>query len=1842
MKRFLALLLCVCVLVTALPVAFASEKQTDNQSEYVANEVLIMQKDSSAKPLPLKSAEVIDCSALNDCADEEINIIKGTVDYGTDIEKMCEKLEKRSDIISADPNYISTLAEISVPEEAGRTGYEYNAYNWYKESLSLVEAWQGADTLGSEDVVVGVIDTGVNENHMDIKDNMWSDAENHHGYNGINDSYDISDNNSHGSNVAGIIGMQSNSFGYAGVSPKVKIMGLKAASSTSFTDSAILKCINFALENGADIINMSFNGSKLSDTMAYTYQAAARKAVLVAAAGNSSLDCAESPQYPASCAGVIGVMAYGSYGNSDRTNYTIDNSTLSDFSNYDNTGLYYQVAAPGVDIEGLHNKSDDEFTLKSGTSQATPIVAGTAALYLSLYPEANSYQVRQAIIGSAQKQINGYYEDCTYRKINISGALSYAPCEDEQLNLSEGAKRIMSCAFGEEISTVHQSDIDALGFISTADIENKSDLSALGELKGIQRLNLSRFNLTDSDVAFFENADFYRLARLDLSSNPALENIAFSDKMPVLRQLNVSYCSLSSSECFIPLQGLNELNASGNRFVSTVALKELPELKILEMANCSLQDCIGLKQPSNIDSADISGNFICDVSPLLNYNGAFLDISYNPVSLSDNKNYCLKSIKEFMNDNYYSYHSITLLKDSLNGDSEKEYIKSKSIALEQKQVPRSEENLMLKTVSVPSDANVGAYALFGCDDERVKVNTYTGNMTWHAEDFKDGETLEIIVSPTSCFPQFTSSLKIIAPEISEFTYNGETFTLKANTATEYIKIGNIQINTFTQQNGVRSFSVPSSIIYAEGLVAVPYDSIGAGKEFTVNTPKNETEGKADILKFFSDKQNYSTLESASVCILANNFTNVIKIKDCVNKTEFLLDCFEQSERGRLFTFKTDVLTKKYRKYKAYASDDGNFSIGAKVLTFTVEQAPSNLKLSLGESSALYFTDNYESADIQARFYPDYCDENIEYVSSNPEYVTVDEDGKVQAVRYGASVITATSESGLEYSLPVIVIAPEMTDVDATVAKSGKTSKFDFYTYAASDIVIKNKDGSDVDFTYSLEKTASNMEGFDAHYTINAVINDSLEHNIRIYAVDKNGVNSYTHYRDVNFTCPADVQDFGIISDSDTYNRNDGAIMLTTEFSPASSRQRVRWSLSSNVVANLKGYSDYAILTPTGSGSVTVYATCDGITKQKTISFYSGRIISAEAQKNKVDLFEPVYIDLKTTKDVKYVFVEDSTGSSYSEYTDSYYYTVSGEYKYWSVPFCFEAESDRIEVFCGDSVSNCDGSVMLEVEASYPEENKVACIPSYIYGEAGDEISIDLFLTESFEPCAAECVSEDENIAIFEDGYVKLLSAGSTNITCTYQGKELKLPVKVFAPIKTITLSQKSYCLNVGEEIQIDAQTVPLNHTDNLNYYSDDEEIFRVQNNKITARKAGSATLIAVSDGGIKTTAEVIIKSEEQINEMSFEYENYYLEVGESLTPTLLTNIDEYTNKVKFISSNKRILDFEGDTYTALQEGNVSISAISDSGIVCTANVSVSAERQVMLNRNYLSVQLHSLADVSLLCLPENIDTDGYWLSDNIQVAVVSQDGSIYAKSCGYCNIYFVSEKGEIDSCTLKVNSVDIRSFSIEQSSLELEVGENHVIGYSISNDYADEMLQFKSMNEKVAVVDENGIVSAIGEGTALVRISSKNGGEYSMIVRVSANKHSLSGNTTCSANAVIYDLCGNEQTLGVDGNFEIQNLPHSTYNLTLSAPHHTSVMIEDIELCENADVGSIYLPDGDANADGIIDLSDVSTLLQSTVFAKSAKNANYDINDDSTVDIKDISVILLAKNYGEENKTIVY
>ena len=540
MKKLFAILLIIALLFTTAPLSFAQggSSPAPVSTDYVANEIIITQKTdvTVAEPLPLVAVEVLDAGELTG---ENQRILKGTVPFGTDLVKFCQSLREREDILFADPNYIQTADSITIPAEAVKTGDDYNAFNWYRDSLALTEAWQSADTLGSSDVVVAVIDTGINTTHKEFEGALWSDGNDHFGYNACDDNYDVTDFEGHGSNVAGIIAMRANNFGLVGIAPRVKIMALKAAESTGFKEDDVITCLNYALEHGADIINMSFGSANVSATMIAAYQRASTKALMVAAAGNSSTDAVDSPQFPAACNGVLGVMSYGSYSNADRTAYTIDNGYLSSFSNFDTSGRYYQIAAPGVMIGGPSATSDTTFTYKTGTSQASPIVAGAAALYLSKHPDADPYQIKQALVDSADALIGGYYDDGVYKKLDISAALAGTPCQNPTVTLSDDALSLLSDCLETPLTSAKQSDLESLCYVSADKLLNYTDrLSVLEELSTVQYLDLSNLDLSDVQLSWLETAAFPDLHRLDVSENSALTTLRFGvNTAPHLREL---------------------------------------------------------------------------------------------------------------------------------------------------------------------------------------------------------------------------------------------------------------------------------------------------------------------------------------------------------------------------------------------------------------------------------------------------------------------------------------------------------------------------------------------------------------------------------------------------------------------------------------------------------------------------------------------------------------------------------------------------------------------------------------------------------------------------------------------------------------------------------------------------------------------------------------------------------------------------------------------------------------------------------------------------------------------------------------------------------------------------------------------------------------------------------------------------------------------------------------------------------------------------------------------------------------------------------------------------------
>jgi subtilisin family serine protease len=275
--------------------------------------------------------------------------------------------------------------------------------------IDAPDAWD--TTTGSRNVVVAVIDTGVDYNHSDLTANVWRNAaeiaadgidndrngfvDDVRGWDFANNDADPMDDAGHGTHVAGTIGaVGGNGVGVAGVNWQVSIMPLKfLGADGSGSTSAAIAALNYATrmrrDFGVNIVasNNSWGGGGFSTALRDAIDAGGRAGMLcVVAAGNEGTNNDTTPSYPASYAGtsIITVAA------TDRSN------RLASFSNFGSTGV--DLAAPGVSI--FSTVPGNSYASYSGTSMATPHVTGAVALLAAANPDATAAEIRSAILSS--------------------------------------------------------------------------------------------------------------------------------------------------------------------------------------------------------------------------------------------------------------------------------------------------------------------------------------------------------------------------------------------------------------------------------------------------------------------------------------------------------------------------------------------------------------------------------------------------------------------------------------------------------------------------------------------------------------------------------------------------------------------------------------------------------------------------------------------------------------------------------------------------------------------------------------------------------------------------------------------------------------------------------------------------------------------------------------------------------------------------------------------------------------------------------------------------------------------------------------------------------------------------------------------------------------------------------------------------------------------------------------------------------------------------------------------------------------------------------------------------
>ena len=308
-------------------------------------------------------------------------------------------------VLPHDPQFSDQWALSNEGQRGGKKGAD----------ISAPLAW--ATTTGSDKVVVAVLDSGVDYNHADLVNNMWVRPANlppYHdddlgiiddvnGFDAIDNSSDPMDDNGHGTHCAGIIGAEgSNDIGIAGVDWKVQIMPLKFMNAGGFgTTKDAIEAINYVIERkkagvNVRIISASWGSTQKSRALEDIIRKAYEEGILfVAAAGNASTNNDRAPHFPSSynVPNVVSVAAL------DR------NDQLASFSNYGPKSV--AIAAPGVDI--LSTWLGNDYEEKSGTSMATPVVAGVAALVLANEPGLTVDELKKKLLTSVDKldSLNG-------------------------------------------------------------------------------------------------------------------------------------------------------------------------------------------------------------------------------------------------------------------------------------------------------------------------------------------------------------------------------------------------------------------------------------------------------------------------------------------------------------------------------------------------------------------------------------------------------------------------------------------------------------------------------------------------------------------------------------------------------------------------------------------------------------------------------------------------------------------------------------------------------------------------------------------------------------------------------------------------------------------------------------------------------------------------------------------------------------------------------------------------------------------------------------------------------------------------------------------------------------------------------------------------------------------------------------------------------------------------------------------------------------------------------------------------------------------------------------------
>lgn len=441
-------------------------------------------------------------------------------------------------------------------------------------------------------------------------------------------------------------------------------------------------------------------------------------------------------------------------------------------------------------------------------------------------------------------------------------------------------------------------------------------------------------------------------------------------------------------------------------------------------------------------------------------------------------------------------------------------------------------------------------------------------------------------------------------------------------------------------------------------------------------------------------------------------------------------------------------------------------------------------------------------------------------------------------------------------------------------------------------------------------------------------------------------------------------------------------------------------------------------------------------------------------------------------------------------------------------------------------------------------------------------------------------SDDAIATVDEHGNVTAVSAGTATITAkaTYGLAEATCAVTVVTesiPAESITIAPKELSMNVGENESLTATVTPDNATDQVIWSSSDKNVATVdQSGKVIAKAKGKAIITATA-GDKSATCTVTVTP--PVDSITLNKDALDLKVGESGTLKATIEPDGAATDISWTSSAPAVaaVDAQGKV-KALAPGKATITATAGGkSATCTVTVSQPATG-ISLDKSKLTLAVGERSQLKAILKPANATDKVHWESSYQAVATVDENGWVTAHKKGTA-VITAKVGGFSATCTVIVTP-QATSIALDRDVLSLQVGERATLQATVQPPETTESVRWISSNEAVAMVDENGIVTAVGAGQAIitaragkaeatctVTVVGNSGGDLSVSVGASEHGYILLSPDDC------YAVAGDRVTFTV--------MPDNGYKLksvsVITADGKTVVLNN-----EGSGVYSFIMPEG--------------------------------------------------------------